>query len=184
MAKDHKVTPEDSVLFRESAGQVRRLHHDRADITPRKPRTAVRHSHPSATAESAIHDPLSDEYQPHDDHHIVTGMFARPGLQQTLLRKLRRGHLASEAELDLHGLTVSAARSALLGFLQQCQIRGVRHVRIIHGQGNSSRDGKPVLRGKVTLWLQQLPDVLAFAPARPEHGGNGALYLLLKLHQK
>ena len=106
----------------------------------------------------------------------------RPGIQQGVLRKLRRGQFTAEAELDLHGLTVAEARTALFHFLQTCRNHSARHVRIIHGQGNSSRGGHPVLKGKVQLWLQQLDEVLAFCPARPEHGGEGAVYVLLKRH--
>lgn len=185
MAKDHKISPDDSALFRESIGKVRRITHDKVVTTPRRPSPILRRPRSGEQPEPVIQDSISDEYHPLENSHNSSGTgFFRPGLQQSVVRKLRRGQFVAEAELDLHGLTVTKARTALLHFLQMCLDHGVRHVRIIHGQGNSSREGRPVLKGKVHLWLQQLEDVLAFAPARPEHGGDGAVYVLLRRHQK
>jgi DNA-nicking Smr family endonuclease len=183
MAKDTKISPEDSALFRESIGTVRRFKHDRAAITAPRSLSAPPRLRRSEGPQILIHDSISDDYHPAENPLSNSGVeFARTGLQQGVLRKLRRGQFTAEAELDLHGLTVIEARTALAHFLQLCRDRGTRHVRIIHGQGNSSREGRPVLKGKVYRWLQQLDEVLAFCPARPEHGGAGALYVLLKRH--
>ncbi len=183
MAKDSKISPEERSLFRESIGTVRRLKHDKVVHPATRPAATLRRPRRGEEDQIAIQDTLSDDYQPHSsadsDQHAG---FARPGVQQSVLRKLRRGQFNAEAELDLHGLTVIEARTALLHFLHQCRDRGFRHVRVIHGQGNSSHLGRPVLKGKVRLWLQQLNEVLALCPARPEHGGEGAIYLLLKRH--
>lgn len=185
MAKDPKISPEDSALFRESIGTVRRLKHDKVVTPPPRPAPALRRPRSSEEPRIVIRDSISDDYHPveHTQNSSEIG-FARPGIQQGVLRKLRRGQLTAEAELDLHGLTVAEARTALLHFLHMCRDSGIRHARIIHGQGNSSHQGRPVLKGKVQLWLQQLDEVLAFYPARPEHGGAGAVYLLLKRRQK
>jgi DNA-nicking Smr family endonuclease len=183
MAKNPPISPEDSALFRESVGTVRPLNNDKVDLTPPHTAPVRRRPRNSDEPQVVIQDAISDDYQPAEDSQSSSGVgFVRPGIQQGVLRKLRRGQFPAEAELDLHGLTVAKARTALLHFLQMCRDRGVRHVRIIHGQGNSSREGRPVLKGKVHLWLQQLDEVLAFCPARPEHGGAGALYVLLKRH--
>jgi DNA-nicking Smr family endonuclease len=53
-------------------------------------------------------------------------------------------------------------------------------VRIIHGKGKSSEGKLPVLKGKVNSWLRQKGEVLAFCSARPNDGGTGAVYVLLK----
>lgn len=185
MAKDPKISAEDSQLFRDSVGAVRRFKDDKVATRPFRPVHLRRHPAVDEYEPDPFYDAISDGYQPADvDHNGPTVEFVRAGIQQGVLRKLRRGQFNAEVELDLHGLTVAEARNALIHFLQRCREGGVRHVRIIHGQGNSSRQGRPVLKGKVALWLQQLDDVLAFTTARPEHGGAGALYLLLKRHQK
>lgn len=106
--------------------------------------------------------------------------FIRPGLQHRLLRKLRRGHFSIGAELDLHGMTVALAQVELTIFLKQAQARGVRCVRIIHGKGLRSRQGRPVLKFKLERWLRLREEVIAFSSARPVDGGTGAVYVLLK----
>jgi DNA-nicking Smr family endonuclease len=123
---------------------------------------------------------LSDSLDPAE---VETGeelLFARPGLQHGVLRKLRRGQYSHGAELDLHGMTVVIARQALALFLSECQHDGIRNVRIIHGKGNGSLRQQPILKSKVNHWLRQRNEVLAFCSARPIDGGTGALYVLLR----
>ncbi|NNE82945.1 MAG: hypothetical protein HKN28_03145, partial [Alphaproteobacteria bacterium] len=55
-------------------------------------------------------------------------------------------------------------------------------VLVITGKG-SVREGGGILRRRLPDWLNQSicrPHVLAFATARPEHGGSGAFYVLLR----
>ena len=106
--------------------------------------------------------------------------FARPGLQRHALRKLRRGYWHIRDELDLHGLTRDVARRMLTVFLDNSVLRGYRCVRVIHGRGLSSKDRRPVLKILLGHWLVQRNDVLAFCQARPEHGGSGAVLILLR----
>jgi DNA-nicking Smr family endonuclease len=44
----------------------------------------------------------------------------------------------------------------------------------------SSKNREPVLKSRVGGWLMQRDDVLAFCQANPEHGGSGAVLVLLK----
>jgi len=106
--------------------------------------------------------------------------FLRPGLQNQVLRKLRRGHWVTQSELDLHGLTVAEAKLELIQFLQHCQKNGQRCIRIIHGKGLRSKNREPVLKNKVAHWLMQRDETLAFCQARAADGGGGAMLVLLK----
>lgn len=106
--------------------------------------------------------------------------YARNGIGMQTLRKLRRGHWVTQAELDLHGLTVAEARELLVGFLNLCARRGLRCVRIIHGKGLRSKNREPVLKQKVGRWLMQRDEILAFCQARRVDGGGGAVVVLLK----
>jgi len=106
--------------------------------------------------------------------------FLREGISRQTLRRLRRGHWAVQGELDLHGLTVPAAREALVLFLQRCVREGWRCVRIVHGRGLRSKNGEPILRGKVGGWLGQREEILAFCQAQPADGGAGAVRVLLR----
>jgi len=106
---------------------------------------------------------------------------ATDGLDRRLADRFRRGRLEIEARLDLHGMTRAAAQSALHDFLARQAALGRRCLLVITGKGRGGGDG--VLRREVPQWLNR-PDlrrqVLAISEARPQHGGAGALYVLLR----
>ena len=106
--------------------------------------------------------------------------FQRPGVRIQTLRRLRRGLYPIDDELDLHGLTQSAARDLLAAFIERSRDRGCRCVRIIHGKGYRSGARGPVLKAAVNLWLRRHLDIMAFVSARPIDGGAGAVYVLLR----
>jgi DNA-nicking Smr family endonuclease len=106
--------------------------------------------------------------------------FQRAGVRVQTLRKLRRGLYPIDDELDLHGLTQSAARSLLAEFIVRSRDGGYRCVRIIHGKGYRSGARGPVLKAAVNLWLRRHLDVMAFVSARAIDGGAGAVYVLLR----
>src|SRR5437588_346959 len=87
---------------------------------------------------------------------------------------------AIEARLDLHGMTQPEAHRALQGFVSGSRAAGRRCVLVITGHGRMSGG---ILKSAVPRWLHEpdlCRDVLAIASARPQHGGSGALYLLLR----
>ena len=106
--------------------------------------------------------------------------FAQPTLPERAVRRLRSGEYSVEAELDLHGLSRSAARAELRDFLSECARRQIGGVRIIHGTGHRAGPDGPVLKDAVQGWLTQWDDVLGFASAGPRRGGNGAVLALLR----
>lgn len=106
--------------------------------------------------------------------------FRRRGVGPEVVRKLRRGVWAIQAQLDLHGLRRDEARERLAAFLREAVRGGLRCVRVIHGKGNGSPGREPVLKGKVRSWLVQKNEVIAFTQARAQDGGHGALIVLLK----
>ena len=107
-------------------------------------------------------------------------VFARSGIDQRTLRKLRRGEIAVGGQLDLHGLTRDGARAALSQFLSAAAESGWRCVRVVHGKGLGSTDQTPVLKTLVRRWLVQAAQVLAYAEAGVADGGSGAVLVLLK----
>lgn len=106
--------------------------------------------------------------------------FRRGGVQDGVLRKLRRGQYRIDAELDLHGLNIAQAKLALRDFLENMVRGDARCVRIIHGKGLRSGHRGPVLKNAVNALLQRTDPVLAFCSARPVDGGTGAIYVLLR----
>ncbi|MEQ8166439.1 MAG: Smr/MutS family protein [Alphaproteobacteria bacterium] len=103
------------------------------------------------------------------------------GLDKRTEMRLRRGLMAIEDEIDLHGLSRAEAAPRLADFLAESEGRGLRLVLVITGRGRLGEGG--VLRRELPGWLGQAPNrrrVLAFVPARPQHGGDGAFYVLLR----
>ena len=95
-------------------------------------------------------------------------------------RRLSRERDPIEARIDLHGFGRFEAEDQLRGFLISCQMRGLRSVLVITGQG---RRGGGIIRGSVHDWLTgpHLRGVVSgFASAHRRHGGDGALYVTLK----
>ncbi len=108
-----------------------------------------------------------------DSDEFVEG--AIHGLDPRVTQRLRRGDFAFRAHLDLHGLTQAEAKEALERFLVGAHRDGHRCVRVVTGRGLPSKDVQGWLtRGRVAA------RVLAFATARPQDGGAGALYVLLR----
>jgi DNA-nicking Smr family endonuclease len=105
--------------------------------------------------------------------------FRRAHIGADVVRKLRRGEWAIQAQVDLHGLTRDAARERVGAFLREAQRQGLRCVRVVHGKGHGSPGKTPVLKGRVQRWLAQCETVDAFAQARAADGGAGALVVLL-----
>ena len=104
------------------------------------------------------------------------------GLDRRSAERLRKGQVPIEAVLDLHGMTQERAHRALERFLTSAALSGTRCVLVVTGKGRSKEEGG-VLKREVPRWLNE-PGlrglVLAIATARPNHGGGGALYVLLK----
>ncbi len=106
--------------------------------------------------------------------------FKRPGVRDQVMRRLRRGLIPSEDEIDLHGLNQTEARDRLADFIARSRDSGSRCVRVVHGKGYRSGVRGPILKTAVNLWLRRHLDVMAFSSAKALDGGTGALYVLLR----
>ena len=178
MTKHREPSDEEKELFRSAVGPVKRLRHD--SISQVKGRPAPTPVQTRLDEQHVIKDMLFEERDPADMETGEELLYARPGLQHGVMRRLRRGQLCVTAALDLHGMTAELARRAVAEFLREARLAGNRCVRIIHGKGRGSRLGQPVLKRKLDHWLRQREEVLAFCSARPVDGGTGAVYVLLK----
>ncbi len=129
----------------------------------------------------ALKDSLSDDFYP--AHELESGeelLYLRTGQSPSILSKLRRGFWVIQAQIDLHGLISDEAREYVAEFLSNCKKKNIRCVRIVHGKGLGSRNREPVLKHKLRNWLIQKDEVIAYAQAKPEDGGSGAVIVLLK----
>lgn len=115
---------------------------------------------------------------------------SKPVLQmdQKSFSKMRRGKLAPEAQLDLHGMTLNQAHPTLTQFILAAQRAGRRLVLVITGKGEgglhtSASSERGVLRRQVPQWLYA-PSlrraILQVDQAHITHGGEGAYYVYLK----
>lgn len=103
-------------------------------------------------------------------------------------RKLSRGLAQPDFTLDLHGSTLDAAHGRLLQGMTQARAMGARLVLLITGKprpvemaDRGTRRG--AIRAKVIDWLaasDHAHDIAAIRGAHRRHGGQGALYIVLK----
>ncbi len=77
-------------------------------------------------------------------------------------------------ELDLHTFRPKDVRSLVPEYIDECQRRGIRSLRIIHGKGTGT------LRELVHKKLRQHPAVLGFRLGDEQTGGWGATLVSLK----
>lgn len=182
--RNQALDPEDAALWAHIARQVRPLRRSaKSAAEPAKARMAAKPARADAVAvattstvpvrtELALR-PLSPD--------------SRERLPRTDERKLRRGTVAIGGRLDLHGMTRAEAHRAVGRFLTALADRGERVALIITGKGGrkSGPDGAGtgVLRAEFPHWIGDgalARIVLAWRPAAPQHGGEGAFYVLLR----
>lgn len=109
--------------------------------------------------------------------------FRRDGVQTQVFRKLKQGSYAIETRLDLHRLYVEQAREAVFDFIHDCIAHDVRTALITHGKGERS-ETPAKLKNCVAHWLKHLEPVQAFVSAQPQHGGVGAVYVMLRKSER
>lgn len=174
------ISPKDSDLFRQAVGNVRAV---KTDKVPLKQDKAKPYPKPKPVD-------LEEAWQHTSDlgidnvSHEETLSFTAPGIQNSVLAKLRKGFYGVQAELDLHGLNGETAKQELSHFLHFSVSSSHRCVQIIHGKGYRSSDSHPVLKNNINRWLRQHKEVQAFCSALPKHGGAGAVYVLLKMSRE
>ena len=100
-------------------------------------------------------------------------------------RRLRSGSVEPDRVLDLHGLTLGGAWTAIDRGLERAIGRGERVILLITGHHRSG--DPPVQRGKIRAavhdWLaasRHAGSIAAVRGAHRRHGGGGSLYLVLR----
>jgi DNA-nicking Smr family endonuclease len=178
MPRRPTITDEDCALFRAAAAGARPLRR-KPRFVPDRPRPPPRARFTEADDQAVLEElarALPDgELETGDEQSWRIG-----GIQDSVMRKLRRGQYTIGRELDLHGYTAAEAKLAVVAFVERARADHITCVRIIHGKGHGSHQGRPVLKQLVGGWLRQLRSVAAYASARAADGGTGALVVLLR----
>ena len=179
------MTDDDNIFEREMAG-VKPLARERrvplrSDLHPGNDPSLKERRRAATEAPGVDRNILTDEgVTPLDAWFVLD--YKRPGVQNGVFRKLKQGRYEADAHLDLHRMTVAAARRELFSFIEEAQRLGLRTVLLIHGKGESKaeQEKSSILKGCANRWLQELAVVQAFHSAQPRHGGTGAVYVLLQ----
>lgn len=163
-------------LWREERAMLEKVKAAKAPPAPRKPRKTE-----AAPAEGRAETFLDRLLHRHDTVPVPAAQHPGDGLDRNTDKRLKRGQMAIEGRLDLHGYARDAAYELLRNFVMREAERGSRCVLVITGKGRGDAPG--VLRSAVPQWLGEMPlrdHVLRFYTAQPQHGGAGALYVLLR----
>lgn len=174
-----RLTPHEEALWGRVATTVRRLDQPRTGVAP--PRQIARYAAPPDAP----------------DRPTRIGAVPAETLDGGWDRRLSQGRVEPQMVIDLHGLTRDGARQMLYRRLHDARQRHVRVVLVITGKGQrpgpAPADLVPGLSGGVAArgsiraelprWLGEeglSAPVAAVRRAHPRHGGDGAIYLILR----
>lgn len=182
MSAPRGLTEEERTAWQKLAATVKPL-----DGKPR-PKVA-----PIAPAPKAAPQPQRKQLQPVPPTSLRPAVAPRqvsqePGLDSHWNRRLKAGSVAPDFTLDLHGYTLDSAHSRLDSGLAQAKAMGARLVLLVAGKPRpvdpaDRGERRGAIRAKILDWLAAGPhgqDVAAIRKAHRRHGGEGALYVVLK----
>jgi DNA-nicking Smr family endonuclease len=168
-----RLTPDERTLWDAVARTVR-------PIKGRKPMAPPSLAAPAFQPAKAVRlTPAPAQVQPAPPPRSPT-----PMLDSSWEKRIRSGTLAPEMAIDLHGHNLSAAHARLNLALTAARAQGVRTMLVITGKPRKADgSGRGAIRQEIGHWLQTSPHADAIASVRlahPRHGGDGALYLILR----
>lgn len=111
-----------------------------------------------------------------------------PGLDSHWDRRVKAGRLEPDLTLDLHGHTLDTAYDRMMSALDQARSMGARVVLVVAGRERPVDPAdrmvrRGAIRAKLLDWLaasRHAGAITAVRRAHVRHGGDGALYLILK----
>ncbi len=190
MSAPRGLTPEEAALWEKLAATVQPLPGKRRPVAPaagmpQAPEAAgTKASKTRKPAQGRIPAPKAPAKTPAPSPVPLD----RQGLDSSWERKLSRGVTVPDFTLDLHGASLDAAYVRLDHGLIQAKAMGARVVLVVTGKprGAASADRgntRGAIRAKVLDWLaagSHGSDIAAIRTAHRRHGGDGALYLILR----
>lgn len=169
-------------LFKQEMKDVLRLKRSDQALIDKKAEVTPGHL---VRRQSAQNETLKDDNFLTADHVEMLGPhdileYRRDGCQHGVFKKLRMGRYPLDARLDLHRMTVEDARREVFQFIRDCYRHELRTLIILHGKGERNADKTAPIKSYVNKWLKEIDEVMAFHSAQKQHGGTGAVYVLLK----
>ncbi len=103
-------------------------------------------------------------------------------------KRISKGTLVPDFSLDLHGSSLDQAYVRLMHGLTQAKSMGARVVLVVTGKSRpvdamDRGTARGAIRAKIADWLaasEHSYDIVAIRGAHRRHGGQGALYVVLK----
>ncbi|MEC3912063.1 Smr/MutS family protein [Sphingobium sp. CR2-8] len=103
-------------------------------------------------------------------------------------KRIRGGTIMPDMSIDLHGHSLAAAHGQLNQAIAAALARDVRVMLVVTGKPPKTKDvtdasRRGAIRGEIGHWLETSPYADRIASVRiahPRHGGDGALYLILR----
>lgn len=169
-----------------------------ASVTPLEPRPSVGHSllatHPTKAPVPVVGKKpkgrVPDPVVPLRPASVPPSSLAAPGkgLDSQWERRLSRAAVEPDFTLDLHGHTLEQAHRRLDTGIMQAKACGARLVLLITGKPRPADaadrgERRGAIRAKTLDWLAAGPhgaDIAAIRKAHRRHGGDGALYIILR----
>ena len=105
------------------------------------------------------------------------------GISLRQAENLKRGKLKPEIIIDLHGYTAIQAKDHIRKIVYEAYTNNIRCLLVITGKKFGPQGAEGILKKEVPGWLNTSPlreMVLMTSWATSQHGGEGALYVLLK----
>ncbi|GEO01104.1 hypothetical protein NSE01_29360 [Novosphingobium sediminis] len=181
------LSPDEAALWRKVAATVTPLHPKKVAPAPALP--AGEPIEPPAPPPKRVKGRIP---QPRPEAAPVAAP-VRPltagGLDSSWDRKLTRGPLQPDVTIDLHGLTLAMAHMRLNGGIEQALAMGARVILLIAGkhrpvpENDLRGEKRGAIRAKLLDWLAASPHagrIASVRPAQPRHGGDGAVYIVLR----
>ncbi|AFG38560.1 Smr/MutS family protein [Spirochaeta africana] len=116
-----------------------------------------------------------------ESNHGATAVVDKPEAieEQESVHRISAKRLPIEDSLDLHGLNLEQAQSAVDDFLRSAHERGMRKILVIHGKGSHSQsDG--TLRREIRQFLEKHPLAGELGIPKRTEGGTGAVWAVVR----
>lgn len=165
--------------------EIRLWRHVMQDVRRRNPESEVEIDMPvvSAPKQKEVIRPKPVEpviRKPNRDPELIHGVM--PGVDRRQSQRLRQGKVEVDGTIDLHGMSQTQAYQSLMRFLDDSYRAGRRCVLVITGKGLRETGEVGILRRQVPKWLNDNARQLiqGFNYAHRRHGGEGALYVIMR----